>query len=51
MATVHYSTLAAADLYENAEYISRDKTLVSFSASAHFTEVRYDPRLDLFSVR
>jgi len=25
MASVHYSTLAAADLYENAEYISRDK--------------------------
>ena len=25
MATVHYSTLAAGDLYENAEYIARDK--------------------------
>jgi len=25
MATVHYSTLATADLYENAEYIARDR--------------------------
>ncbi|NIL99162.1 MAG: type II toxin-antitoxin system RelE/ParE family toxin, partial [Planctomycetales bacterium] len=25
MASVYYSTLATADLYENAEYIARDK--------------------------
>ena len=25
MANVHYSALAAADIYENAEYIARDK--------------------------
>ena len=25
MTSVHYSTLATADLYENAEYIARDK--------------------------
>jgi toxin ParE1/3/4 len=30
MAAVHYSTLAAEDLYENAEYISRDNPAAAY---------------------
>lgn len=34
MAKVHYSTIAAADIYENAEYIARDKP----DATYHWVE-------------